>query len=272
MKIHKCLFQMEEAFYVLSYINQNSDIGGMMKKACIGLTPSHNTDTHDISMRPTYLRAITAAGGVPVVLPLEAPREDFRQLVEALDGFLFTGGPDIHPFLFGEQTLAHCGNVSPARDEAELALLSLVMSARKPLLGICRGIQTINIGLGGTIYQDIPSQLQKSSSFPIAHQQPFYYHLPAHRVDIQPDTQLFRIAKAPIIQVNSMHHQSVKDVAPGLVVSGYAPDGVIEAIEKPDYPYLLAVQWHPEYLWEKDPVAQNIFKAFVDASGEIKKA
>lgn len=235
-----------------------------MKKATIGLTPSHDTGTDDISMRPTYLRAIAAAGGIPLVLPLEVAGEDLAQLADCLDGFLFTGGPDVHPFLFGEQTQVHCGNVSVLRDTLELNLLPLVMKARKPILGICRGVQTINIALGGDIYQDIPSQFKED--FPIAHQQPFSFRIPSHNVDVAEDTLLRRIAQAPCIQVNSMHHQAVRRIGHGLIPSGYGPNGLVEAVELPGYPFLLGVQWHPEYLYEADSAAARIFEEFVRAS------
>ena len=123
----------------------------MMKKPVIGITPSHNTENDDISLRPTYLRAVLAAGGIPVVLPLEAGNEDLEMLVQMFDGFLFSGGPDPHPFLFGEETQANCGNASIPRDTMELALLKAVMAEKKPILGICRGAQIINVGLGGNI-------------------------------------------------------------------------------------------------------------------------
>ena len=138
-----------------------------MKKPLIGVTPSLDQETKDSTCRPTYLAAIRHAGGIPVILPLKAETEDLKQLVETLDGFLFTGGPDIHPFYFGEETHEKCGNVSPERDQMELSLLPLVMAAKKPVLGICRGIQLLNVGLGGTLYQDIPSQVTRE--FPIAH-------------------------------------------------------------------------------------------------------
>ena len=241
-----------------------------MKKPLIGLTPSHNTENQDISMRPTYLKALKAAGAIPVVLPLEIPREDLAQLVGVLDGFLFVGGPDVHPFLFGEETIDGCGSVSLQRDTMELNLLSLAISVRKPILGICRGIQLINIGLGGTIYQDIKSQYQVAA--PTAHDQPFYYDIPCHTVNVTVGTMLSRITgllEGGSIQVNSMHHQSVRNLAPGLVACGHSPDGLIEAVEKPDYPFLMAVQWHPEYLWEKDNAAAQIFRTFVDACKTI---
>lgn len=236
----------------------------MMKKPVIGITPSHNTDNDDINLRPTYIRAVMAAGGIPIVLPLEIADSDLPLYVQMCQGFLFSGGPDPHPFLFGEETQAHCGNVSAARDRMELKLLKTVMAVKKPVLGICRGIQIINVVLGGDIYQDLPSQVM--SEFPIAHKQPFYYNIPSHHVNVEAGTLLSVIAGGrDRIEVNSMHHQSVRRQAPGLTVSGTSPDGVIEALEKPDYPFLLGVQWHPEYLWQSDETAGNIFSAFVKA-------
>lgn len=236
-----------------------------MKKPLIGLTPSHNTDNNDIQMRPTYIKALTAAGAIPVVLPLTSCVSDLKQLADTLDGFLFTGGPDVHPFLFGEETLAGCGSASAERDQMELALLPLVMNLEKPILGICRGVQLLNIGLGGTIWQDIPSQVK--SEYPLAHTQPFAYTLPSHHVSVRQGSRLAEIAGTTQLSVNSMHHQAVKDVAPGLTASAVSPDQLVEAVEKSDYPFLIGVQWHPEYLWEKDEAAFRLFKAFVKASG-----
>lgn len=235
-----------------------------MKKLVIGITPSHNTETDDLSVRPTYLRAIEAAGGLSLLLPLEISDDDLKQLAGLCDGFLFSGGPDIHPFLLREETHMHCGNVSMARDTMELSLLKIAMEDKKPILGICRGAQIINVGLGGNIYQDIPSQTE--SRFPIAHKQPYSCCLPSHHVDVSKDTLLYGITDGkPEIPVNSSHHQSVRRIAPGLIASGYAPDGIIEALEMPDYPYLLGVQWHPEYMWQTDKAAANVFKSFVNA-------
>lgn len=233
-----------------------------MKKVMIGLTPSHDTANDDISMRPTYLRAVAAAGAIPVVMPLEISDADLEHLTDCLDGFLFTGGPDVHPFYFGEQTQAFCGNVSEARDSLEFKLLKLAMKAEKPILGICRGIQVINIGLGGDIYQDISSQFKED--FPVAHKQPFSYRVPSHQVDVIPGTLLAEISGSSVIQVNSMHHQAVRKTAPQLIASGFAPNGLIEAVELPGYPFLLGVQWHPEYLWETQLPARRIFLQFIE--------
>ena len=237
-----------------------------MKKPVIGLTPAHHADTQDISMRPGYLKALAAAQALPVVLPLTLSPEDCRQLARSLDGFVFTGGPDPHPFLFGEETHSCCGNVSSQRDSMELSLMKAVMEAEKPILGVCRGIQILNIGLGGNIYQDIPSQYSGShGSFPLAHRQPYDYHVPSHTVSVAEGSLLSEICGCTSLKVNSMHHQAVRDLAPGLKACALAPDGLIEGMELAGYPWFLAVQWHPEYLWEKDPKAARLFRSFVDA-------
>ncbi|MDR1547142.1 MAG: gamma-glutamyl-gamma-aminobutyrate hydrolase family protein [Hungatella sp.] len=237
-----------------------------MRKPLIGLTPAHDTESGDIKARPTYMRALKAAGAIPVVMPLNAPEEDLRQLSQDLDGFLFTGGPDVHPFLFGEETQAHCGNVSAARDQMEISLLPMIMELKKPVLGICRGIQVLNIALGGNIWQDIPSQVIRE--FPLAHSQPFHYDMPCHTVALSEGTLLARISGSSSIKVNSMHHQAVRDLAPGLIASACSTDHLIEAIEMPGYPFFIGVQWHPEYLWEKNEEAFRLFQTFVKACKE----
>lgn len=236
-----------------------------MRKPVIGLTASHNIDNNDIFMRPTYLRSLTYAGALPLLLPLEISEEDCRQLIDMVDGILFTGGDDIHPFLYGEDTHLKCGAVSQARDSLELTLFSMAMEAGKPIFGICRGLQLINVAMGGTLYQDLPSQF--TSDFPIAHKQPFPYKIPSHTVDIEKDTLLSRILGEDVssIAVNSMHHQAIKDLANGLVSCAVAPDQLIEAAYAPDYPFLLGVQWHPEHLSSFQPEAAKLFEAFVNA-------
>ncbi len=234
-----------------------------MKKPIIGLTPSHNTENDDISMRPTYIRALEAAGAIPFILPLELEQEDLKTLSNLCQGFLFTGGADPHPFLWGEETHKNCGPISVKRDQMELALLSIAMEQKKPILGICRGAQILNIGLGGDIYQDISSQYR--SAFPIAHSQPMHHIHPSHHVDVKKDTLLASFGDDTTIQVNSCHHQAIRKLAPGLIAGGVAPDGIIEEIELPGYPFLIGVQWHPEYLWERDQAARNLFLGFVNA-------
>ncbi len=237
-----------------------------MRKPLIGLTPAHDIESGDVKARPTYMRALKAAGAIPVVMPLDASEEDLKQLSKDMDGFLFTGGPDVHPFLFGEETQAHCGNVSAARDQMEISLLPMIIELRKPVLGICRGIQVLNIALGGNIWQDIPSQITRD--FPLAHSQPFSYDMACHTVALTEGSLLARISERSSIKVNSMHHQAVKDLAPGLIASAYSPDHLIEALEMTDYPFLIGVQWHPEYLWENNEEAFRLFQTFVNACKE----
>lgn len=236
-----------------------------MKKPVIGLTPAHDTDTGDLAMRSTYLKALSAADVIPVVLPLTLSPDGCEQMAQALDGFVFTGGPDPHPFLFGEDTHRACGNVSSVRDTMELALLSAVLKTRKPVLGICRGIQIINVGLGGSIYQDIPSQYSANCVFPIAHRQPFAYHLPSHKVELMGGSRLAEICGSAVLSVNSMHHQAVRNLAPSLTACAMAPDGLIEGVEITSHPWFLAVQWHPEHLWEHDDASARLFQSFGDA-------
>ena len=233
------------------------------KKPLIALTPYFNIERDEPYMRPAYLKAIRAAGGIPMILPLDLEEEDLQQIVDTFDGFLFTGGPDIHPFYFGEETQAHCGNVCLRRDRMEILLLKLVMQTGKPVFGICRGIQLLNVALGGDIYQDIPSQFPQD--FPIAHVQPFDYAIPSHKVEVLPGTLLEQLTGSNTLNVNSMHHQACRKLAPGLVACGHASGNLIEAVEKPDYPFFLGVQWHPEYLWEQDEAAMGLFQTFVDA-------
>ncbi len=236
-----------------------------MKRPVIGITASHDTEHDKLFINSVYLRAIRNAGGIPMIFPMEVMEDDLRDLVTLTDGVLFTGGDDIHPFLYGEETDAKCGNVSQPRDSMEMALVPLVMEFGKPIFGICRGIQILNTAMGGTLYQDIPSQFKSELS--IAHRQPFAYKVPSHTVDITPGTLLSRILgeEHASIAVNSMHHQAIKDVAPGLEVCGYAPDKMTEAVYAPDYPFLLGVQWHPEHLTTSQPDAAKLFAAFVDA-------
>lgn len=139
-----------------------------MKKPVIGITPSHNTDNDEISVRPTYLRAIEAAGGLPILLPLEVSAEDLKQLSGLCDGFLFSGGPDIHPFLLREETHMHCGNVSVARDTMELSLLKLAMEAKKPVLGICRGAQALIQAWEETSIRILPARQKPAFPLPIS--------------------------------------------------------------------------------------------------------
>lgn len=234
-----------------------------MKKPVIGLTPAHAIENDAVSLMPTYIRAVENAGGVPVIFPLELSVENLTVLANLCQGFIFTGGPDPHPFLWGEDIHKGCGPISVKRDQMELSLLSIAMEQKKPILGICRGAQLINIGLGGDIYQDIDSQYH--AVFPIAHHQPLPPTSTSHHIDVREGSLLEEISGTNgRIQVNSNHHQAIRKLAPNMVVGGIAPDGLIEEIERKDYPFLIGVQWHPEYLCETDNTSRNLFRRFVE--------
>lgn len=234
-----------------------------MKKPLIGLTPLYDTEQEKLWMRPNYMEAVEAAGGIPLVLPLSKDPADIAALARLCDGFLFTGGPDVHPARFGEETLRFCGAINEQRDNLELALLNEAQTLQKPVLGICRGIQLINVGLGGTLYQDIPAQVE---GLPVAHSQQRPYTVPIHTVTVEPDTPLAEIAGPGELLVNSMHHQAIRELAPSLRCAARSKDGLVECVYLPGHPFFLAVQWHPEYLWKEYQVQQKIINRFVDAS------
>ena len=240
-------------------------------KPVIGVTPDFNAgDRKDMGgreptyfLRARYLRAIEDLGGIPLILPLAEESSLRRQLMKKLDGLLLTGsGPDLPPKLYGERQRYRYRVMSRRRSSFELEIASVAADSRLPVLGICGGMQVLNVALGGTLIQDIRSQLSSA----LQHQQTTPATRFSHAVQVTPKSLLRRIVRKPRIRVNSSHHQSIKEVAPLLVVSALAPDGVIEAVESRRHPFLLGVQWHPEFLYDHDSVARRIFSAFLKAS------
>ena len=217
----------------------------MISAPVIGVTPLWDADRNSVWMLPEYLDGIQAAGGVPVVLPVKADESSAKCLVSTCDGILFTGGPDV--------------GTCPERDTLETFILKATMEAGKPILGICRGIQFLNAALGGTLWQDLPSEHPEG----IAHRQEKPYGLPSHTVTLT--GSLKKLIGKDTLPVNTRHHQAVKLPAPALTVMAVAPDGIIEALEMPGYPFFQAVQWHPEYLFGTFPGHLAIFQSFVNA-------
>jgi len=212
----------------------------------------------------SYIDAVIGAGGLPVLIPLTLVGDDLRELYERLDGVLLTGGGDIEPSLFNAVKHPKTREIDPDRDRVEVDLTRRATAGHKPLFGICRGIQVFNVALGGTLVQDIPDELGSD----IGHMCPSSKYPPnyhAHSVKVEEETLLARCLGRPIAHVNSRHHQAVKDVAPGLEIAARAPDGVIEAIELPDHPFALGVQWHPENL-QAQPEMKALFVKFVEAA------
>jgi len=221
----------------------------------IGITSSMS-DTF-VRMRRNYFDAIENAGGIPVFMPHTGGAEDAEKFLSFCDGVLFAGGDDVDPKYYGEEIKFDSVETTPERDVFELALAELLKNDTRPVLGICRGAQLLNVAFGGTLYQHIDGHRQDERGA---------VNLRAARVT--EDTFLRELAEADEIKTNSFHHQAVKDVAPGFTVSARADDGTVEAIEPAERTdrFILAVQWHPEYFYKTDKCANNIFKAFVEAA------
>lgn len=187
-----------------------------------------------ITIPSAYARVIEEAGGVPVIFPITEKKGHISHIARIADGFLFSGGDDIHPRYYGEDPLVDLDLSPDERTEFELALFYEVFILKKPVLGICLGAQLINVALGGTLYQDIPLQIPDNLN-----------HREQHNIKITEGTMLHDIFSGDI-PIFSTHHQSVKSPGKGLIISATSSDGVIEAIELSDYPFLIGVQWHPE--------------------------
>ena len=232
----------------------------MTKRPLIGLLPLVDIPRDSYWMLPGYMNILEDWGGVPVMLPITEDPAAIRLLVERCDGFLFTGGHDVATWAYGEAPLE---NVVPCpeRDRMELILFREALKADKPMFGICRGLQLINIALGGTLYQDLPTQHPGL----IAHLQKEDYDVLSHAVDLSEGSSLRQLLGEEQIFVNSFHHQGIKDLSPGLAVMATAPDGIIEAVEMPGRRFVQAVQWHPEFAYKKDENSRRIAAAFVNA-------
>lgn len=232
-----------------------------VKKPVIGLIPLVDEERESLWMLPGYPEGLSAAGALPVTLPLTADEADLRQLIGTLDGLLLTGGHDVQPSLYGEAALPGVC-CCPARDEMERKLLALALERDLPVLGICRGIQFLNAALGGTLWQDLPTQRPTS----VEHHQKPPYDRPAHTVTVLPATPLAAAVGAGVLPVNSYHHQAVKALAPALRPMALSEDGLVEAVWHPGKRFVWAVQWHPEFAWKTSRPCAEIFRVFVEAA------
>lgn len=217
-----------------------------------------------------YINAIVQAGGAPVLIPSDLPEASWDEVLHRLDGILFTGGGDIATERFAGQPHPKVGGVDEGRDAIELALARSAAESNTPFLGICRGLQVVNVALGGTLYTDIfdqtPNALKHNYEDPDIYKE--RTHL-AHAVRIEAGSRVGALLRAESLQVNSLHHQGIKDLAPGLRATAFAPDGIIEAVELPGHPFAIAVQWHPEWLTDQE-ATRRLFQAFVEAASAQK--
>jgi putative glutamine amidotransferase len=235
-----------------------------MPKPLIGLTTTrllNNTNHPAFGTNELYAKAIANSGGLPVLIPLSFKEDDLDDLLAQLDGILFTGGYDIDPRLYGNQPHAKVEGVDKDRDQIEVYLVRRVIQSGKPFLGICRGLQVINVALGGTLYEHLPDQLSGTITHDNHHRARDYL---AHSVSVETGSVLSQIVSGNPLQVNSLHHQGIRRIAPELLQVAYSPDGLIEAVEMPGHPFGSAVQWHPEELLAHEEM-RKLFKIFIHA-------
>lgn len=218
-------------------------------------------DERTLGLGNQYSRAIELAGGLPLVVPYIESEADIREVIDYCDGVFFTGGADVDPAEYGEEISEKCGAFQKYRDALEIAACKAAVNANKAILGVCRGSQLINVALGGSLYQDLPSEVGGD----VAHVQTENKDSFSHAVNVVEGTPFARLAGAERIRANSFHHQAIKRLGDGLVPMAYADDEVIEAAYSTELDYLRAYQWHPERLIGIDEVSRNIFGDFVDA-------
>ena len=234
-------------------------------KPLIAVTPLVNEKRELQLMQPGYLKGIELAGGAPVVLPVTQDKTVLEAIMARCSGLLLTGGHDVDPALYGQEILPECGELSKSRDEMENWLIGWALEREMPVLGICRGVQMLNVHLGGSLYQDLPTQRPGR----VNHSQEPPYERLVHKVEVTQGSFLAGLIGAGTLSVNSLHHQAVDQTAPALEVDALSEDGIVEAVHLPGKPFVLGVQWHPEYCCGIQPEALEIFKGFVRACGEI---
>lgn len=232
-------------------------------KPIIGITNLIDYQRRSYWMVPGYMQLIQAAGGIPVILPFTREKEEIETVLNHIDGLLLTGGQDIEPSRYGELQLDYCGETSDLRDDFETLLIKRALARDLPILGICRGIQMLNVVLGGSLYQDLSHQ---HPSLINHHMLPPYNRI-AHRVTLS--SHLKDLYHKEEIGVNSYHHQAIKDLAEDLTVMAVSEDNLIEAVSLDSQSFVWAVQWHPEYLFGKDDKALLLAQTFINAC--IKK-
>ncbi|MCY7274526.1 MAG: gamma-glutamyl-gamma-aminobutyrate hydrolase family protein [Phormidesmis sp. CAN_BIN44] len=230
-----------------------------MASPIIGITTHSRNEAGELCLPGTYVDAVQAAGGTPILLPPNQP--DPRQILQILDGLIFPGGGDINPILYGGTPHPTIYSVDPDRDDFEFALAKLALTASIPVLGICRGMQMLSVASGGDLVTHVPEIYGTA----IAHRLDHPRRPTQHEVDILPESRLFNILGTSEATIVTWHHQAVRNLSSDWNVAAKAPDGLIEAIEHQRHPWMFGLQWHPE-MSAQDPAHQRLFQAFIDAA------
>ncbi|MFW5985186.1 MAG: gamma-glutamyl-gamma-aminobutyrate hydrolase family protein [Halanaerobiaceae bacterium] len=229
----------------------------------IGVTIGYsNQQETKLELHANYLNVIKKAGGLPVILPPQIEPEVLEQLLDKIDGLLFSGGTDVDPYYFGEEPKKGLRRVDPGRDKFEMKLVNWALEKKVPVLALCRGIQVLNIALGGTIIQHLDGGLK--------HEQDAPYSYPSHKVFLTENGYLQQVYGKTEIAVNSFHHQALQKTGSGLKVEASSSDGIVEAVSLPDHPFVVGVQWHPERMYKTEPLQLKLFQKFVRASSGRK--
>ena len=242
-----------------------------MKKPIIAITSSMDLNPNRLNDNRTmvsldYSNSVINSGGIPVILPITDNFEVIKEQVKYFDGLILSGGGDPDPNLYGEDCLQELGDITPERDTFELAILEEFLKTKKPILGICRGLQLMNVFYGGTLYQDI-----KYVDTNIQHKQKWLADLPTHDINILENNILFKIFGKKA-RTNSFHHQMIKDLGRELTSIATANDGVIEAIQNKNYPFFYGVQWHPEMMASRGNLGmKKIFDKFIESCKNLEK-
>lgn len=232
-----------------------------MAKKIIAVVPLWDDEKESIWMLPGYMNGIKEAGAIPVILPLASDIEDALEIFERCDGLLMTGGHDVSPSLYKEPQKENCGVSCNDRDLLESALYAVALAQDKPVLGICRGIQLINVLQGGTLYQDLPTEYAGGIEH---HMKPPYTNV-AHYVSIRRQTPLYELFRTEQLGVNSYHHQAIKKLGADLEIMAESEDGLAEAVRHIGKKFVWAFQWHPEFDFHINPNSRKIFETFINA-------
>jgi len=229
-------------------------------------TTARPPDLAVVALAPAYSNGVAAAGGAPLQIPHGLDQAALRTIFERVDGVLLSGGGDVDPACYGEQSHPKTSEIDRERDELEFRLARWAIREGKPLFAICRGHQVLNVALGGSLYQDVMDDMPGAIRHAYFQSAGFARDLRPHTVALAPDSRVAAIMDGTDFPVNSLHHQGIKQLAPDLTAAGHAPDGLIEAVEVHGHPFAVGVQWHPESLAPADPAMQRLFDAFVQAA------